>query len=394
MVNTAIKANNREWGDEALERFKALLEGIPFVSDVRIKRVERPSSHDTRLPSGEITVREAIEAMETAALPSFHDAVVHLRIGNKTWSLLVAIKADASPRALRMGVMLMDRDRLQANADYAVLLGRYVSPQSAEICRQHGTGYADLAGNCHLSFGQVYIEREGHPNPFVAKREQRSLFMPKSERILRALLDPQHVGDHWTFRELAAQAEPGVSLGYVHKVTQRLLDQEFLRETALGLRLNQPMKLLEEWGRQYRQKRNRWHRMFSLQSPPKLKEGLVRWSRKSGVSFAFSSFTAAEHLAPHVRQPRLYFYLQSGPADLPSELEIKLVDSGENVIVMEPYDGGVFYGVANRKPNDPPVSGPIQTYLDVITSGGRGEEAAEAILEQVLKPVWKKDRLL
>jgi hypothetical protein len=32
----------------------------------------------------------------------------------------------------------------------------------------------------------------------------------------------------------------------------------------------------------------------------------------------------------------------------------------------------------------------VQTYVDLYLCGGRGEEAAEALLEQRLKPEWKR----
>jgi len=35
----------------------------------------------------------------------------------------------------------------------------------------------------------------------------------------------------------------------------------------------------------------------------------------------------------------------------------------------------------------------VQTYVDVWHCGGRGEEAAEALLEQRLKPEWKRKGL-
>ncbi len=44
-----------------------------------------------------------------------------------------------------------------------------------------------------------------------------------------------------------------------------------------------------------------------------------------------------------------------------------------------------------------PVSGstnPVQNYVDLSHCGGRGEEAAGAILEQMLKPEWSQHKLL
>ena len=37
---------------------------------------------------------------------------------------------------------------------------------------------------------------------------------------------------------------------------------------------------------------------------------------------------------------------------------------------------------------------PVQTYVDLFHCGGRGEEAAEALLEQNLKRAWKARGLL
>jgi hypothetical protein len=64
----------------------------------------------------------------------------------------------------------------------------YISPVSAEICRKEGVGYLDLAGNCRLSFENVFIRREGIHNPFAVKRDLRSLYAAKSARVLRVLL--------------------------------------------------------------------------------------------------------------------------------------------------------------------------------------------------------------
>jgi hypothetical protein len=54
---------------------------------------------------------------------------------------------------------------------------------------------------------------------------------------------------------------------------------------------------------------------------------------------------------------------------------------------MIPDDSGVFYRVETGV-NRPSCTNAVQTYADLASSGGRGEEAAEAILQQRLKPAW------
>lgn len=72
-------------------------------------------------------------------------------------------------------------------------------------------------------------------------------------------------------------------------------------------------------------------------------------------------------------------------------VEAKQAESGENLVVSIPGDDGVFYLPDNGRENDPRLgcTNAVQTYVDVWHSGSRGQEAAEALLEQRLKPEWK-----
>jgi hypothetical protein len=67
--------------------------------------------------------------------------------------------------------------------------------------------------------------------------------------------------------------------------------------------------------------------------------------------------------------------------------EATRVDSGENLVVLIPDDVGVFYRTepgSHRLAN----TNAMQTYLDLTYAGGRGEEAAAALLRQRLEPAW------
>ena len=56
-------------------------------------------------------------------------------------------------------------------------------------------------------------------------------------------------------------------------------------------------------------------------------------------------------------------------------------------------DNGVFY-LSEDRTDRLPCTNPVQTYVDLFHCKGRGEEAAEALLEQNLKPAWKVKGLL
>ncbi len=69
------------------------------------------------------------------------------------------------------------------------------------------------------------------------------------------------------------------------------------------------------------------------------------------------------------------------------------MDSGENLVVLIPDDPGVFY--LQESDGDRLVcTNPVQTYVDLWHCGGRGKEAAQALLEQKLKPEWKLRHVL
>jgi hypothetical protein len=79
-------------------------------------------------------------------------------------------------------------------------------------------------------------------------------------------------------------------------------------------------------------------------------------------------------------------YVEDEIDELAENLEIKLVDSGANVMLLKPYDEGVFYGVETK--DGSVIVSPIQIYLDLCGIRGRGEEAAEALLDRVIRKTW------
>jgi hypothetical protein len=106
---------------------------------------------------------------------------------------------------------------------------------------------------------------------------------------------------------------------------------------------------------------------------------------------AYAAFSAADFQAPHVRQPKTWLYVSSHLLEkFPAKLGVRPVESGENLVVLVPSDPGVFYTPEVSANEDRlPCTNAVQTYVDLWHCGGRGQEAAEAVLEQAIKPVWR-----
>jgi hypothetical protein len=314
--------------------------------------------------------------------------------------LVVECKRELRPSAF---YALAQRERLFSTRApvVPVLAMPFISSRLSDLCIQHGWSWFDLAGNCHINVpNAIYLERLGHEPIRGQSRPKANLSTPEAARVIRALL-AENVGSRWTQRYLAFHIGeskiPEPSLGLVNKVVQHLRDEAFIEVLPDGgFRLLDPIKLLFAWRDAYRFDRHERRGYFTLLQGKQLRDALARLHLDAGGFAAYAAFSAAELQAPHVRQPKTWIYVSGKYIKRFEErLQAKQVESGDNVMVLIPDDPGVFYlGDAGRVGDQQMAStNPVQTYIDLFNCGGRGQEAAEALLEQRLKPVWKSHKL-
>ena len=281
-------------------------------------------------------------------------------------------------------------------ASARVLAVPRVSPRMAALLRQHAWSWFDLAGNCRLEIpGILLIERSGREFAKPAPRTGANLSTPEASRVVRALLAPQNAGKRWTQREIVhhftdlVPPVPPPSLALVNKVVQHLRDQAFIESLPnRGFRVSDFDGLLQTWRQEYRFDRHVRRPYFTLLQGKALQEKLRSLDPDASGRLAYAAFSAADIQAPTVRQPRTWLYVSPGfEQEFASALDAKVVDSGENVVALLADDGGVFYRL-DASANRAPCTNTVQTYVDLAKAGGRGEEAAEAILNQRLKPAW------
>ncbi len=276
-----------------------------------------------------------------------------------------------------------------------VLALPWVSPRLAELCAEHAWNWFDLAGNYSLDVpGLLRLQHLGNPPVHERPQPAANLGTPAAGRVVRVLLVPEHAGKRWTQREIREHSQPGVSLGLVNKVVRHLLDEALIEAGQDGgFKLSEPLKLLFAWRDAYRFERHEQRAYFTLLQGRKLTDALAGLGPQAGGCAAYAAFSAAEFQAPHVRQPKTWIYVREEAVQLFEKLaEAKRVDSGENIVALIPDDKGVFYlGDGDATHNDRlGCTNPVQTYVDLCHCGGRGEEAAEALLDQLLKPEWRK----
>ena len=381
IVNMPISVNNRELKGAALERalaqkLRELLAGVAWLKgwEVEIDPAEYRTDCDIKA---------------TLPLPN----------GGKA-ELWVICKSNPRPHQIaydRTQDFPSAHNKRQSRV--WVLAAPFISPRMAQLCQELKWGWFDLAGNCHLSVPDAFqLERTGQPPVHRVPKAGANLSTPEAARIVRALLATENGGRKWTQRDLQAHARPNVSLGLVNKVVRHLHDQAFIEDLPDGgFKLRAPVELLTAWRDAYRFDRHQRRSYFTLLQGRALQEALWKLESLTGGHAAYAAFSAADFQAPHVRQPKTWLYVASDWENKFREVAVaKLVDSGENLIVLIPEENGVFYlqegGVMGQKRLS--CTNPVQTYVDLFHCGGRGEEAAEALLEQNLKRAWKQRGLL
>lgn len=314
------------------------------------------------------------------------DILARINVSGQRYSIVCEVKSSGQPRHVRTGLLqLRNYVAHHAPGSLPVFIAPYLSAEARALCRDEKVGFLDLEGNARLVFDGVFIERLVPSKPAAALRELKSLFKPKSARILRVLLrNPDRA---WRVAELAGTAQ--VSLGHVSNVRSALIDNEWAKLSEGGFVLSKPDDLLDAWREAYESPAE-WREGFYTTLHGRSFDEAARHAlgRKSGSGqIAFASFSAAQWLAPYGRIATHYFYVESDAIDrLKRDLKLASAQKGENVVVMVPKDSGLFLDIVEAAPGAVCTS-PVQTYLDLAQAGERGREAADHLRREKLS--WK-----
>lgn len=333
---------------------------------------------------------QGIEGKNTAGAEIHrHDLIAKVRVGNEAWKIVVEYKRQGQRRHVREAVLQVSDylSRMPSANNYGLIIAPFISEQSAQICREWGIGFVDLAGNCSLSFDHVFIETRSADNPFRVRKTLHSLFTPKAARVVRILLGPPL--RTWKVADL--QKAAGVSLGLVSNVRKLLLDHEWASAADAGLLITEPEKVLRAWAKAYKPRSHRKHSFYTPLHGVQL-ENAMRLSMTDGGGrhAVLASFSAARWLAPYARQGTHYFYADPiGQQLIKERMKLEPVAKGENVAIQEPNEDDVFIGKVEST-DGIWCTGPVQTWLDLNVSGERGIEAAEHLFQNKLLPAWRE----
>jgi len=266
-----------------------------------------------------------------------------------------------------------------------LVIAPYLSKSTRERLAEAGISYLDLTGNARIELARpgLYVATNGADRSPSEPRGLRTLRGPKVGRVIRTLVDQR---DPAGVRGIAARSK--VDAGYVSRVLS-LLDREALvaRDSRGKILRVDWVGLLRRWaeespfperGRQFRCLDPRGSSGL-LRRLSVLDNGAVRLGDTGTANeYAVTGSFVANRYAP-VAESRLMTVYVSDAVRAMHVLDLRAVETGTNVLLVEPDDAGVFIGATFA--DSVRHVALSQAVVDLLGSPGRGPSEGEALIE-------------
>jgi hypothetical protein len=285
------------------------------------------------------------------------------------------------PRIIEQAISQLKLLTNNMENSYPIVASSFLSEKSREICKQLNVGYIDLLGNIYINLPYLHIDKQSKETITIEKKKQKQLFSPIATRIIRTLLlEPDN---EWTIKSLSEKTQ--VSLGYTHRVVERLTDDLFIeRNKNYKLTLKDKSRLLDTWRELYKFENNTIRSFYTFEkNKDTLFKKIEELANSIESQYAFTLHSGASFVAPFVRFTDFHMYVESNLDQWIKKLDLRPVESGANIYLIEPYDEGVFQGLQTI--NGKKIVSNIQLYLDLYNYPKRGREQADFLRERKIK---------
>lgn len=338
--------------------------------------IDRFVSELPRLLEGLEIVKTKVQPRARGGVQS--DLLIDVRLGRQSKILVVKVKTLGEPRFAAQAITQLSQSVQSVSNGYPVFAARYVGETTRQLCRTAGVGYIDLLGNIYLRFGGVLIDRLAQGSFEAERRGLKQLFAPKATRVIRTLLlDPKRPA---RITDLARECS--MSPAGVYWVVRLLEDKGFVeRDSSKRVVLVKPKELLNAWASSWSMDKNATTSYFSFERTPEaLMKRVVSVSKRKKLSYAFTLMAGASFVAPFVRFQDVWLYFDGEEDAWTEALDLKPVDGGGNIVLVRPYDQGVFTGLQVVEGVN--VVSNVQLYVDLYNYPARGREQAGFLRER------------
>lgn len=262
-----------------------------------------------------------------------------------------------------------------------VLAVPFMGEVGRRICAELGLGWIDLSGNADIRASTLRILIDGRPNQYVQLGRPATPFAPKSSRIARHLL--ANPNKSFTQRELATATD--LDRGQVSRLVARLGEERLIKTVAKRVALGDRRGMLEAWRADYDFGRHGILRGHMLgRTGEEVIRRLARELDAKGKPYGFTGLAAAWALT-HVASFRLVTVYVDALPDMRWQRTIDFMEQpmGTNVWFVQPEDDRILRSI--RHADGIACVQPEQVWLDLKTHPERAPEAADALLERIIK---------
>ncbi|MEE8400609.1 MAG: type IV toxin-antitoxin system AbiEi family antitoxin, partial [Candidatus Hydrothermarchaeaceae archaeon] len=157
--------------------------------------------------------------------------------------------------------------------------------------------------------------------------------------------------------------------------------QDYRIKEKKAVKIKDPGRLLDNWSGVYDFSTNKMHSFYSyVKEPVKMMKKIGDASENIGAEYAMTMHAGASLVAPFVRFTDVHFYIRGRVERWVKELDLRPVEFGGTIHLIEPSDSGIFYRTQNIE--DIVTVSNIQLYLDLYNYPARGREQAEFLRKE------------
>ena len=338
-----------------------------------------------------------VDAHEPAMQPAARgdrviDAEIEFTAGGRRYLLFIEVKKSVYPRDAQQVLWQLDRYIAAGSSDrkrqvVPLLAAESISPGAKDLLKSENCGFFDTGGSLFIPARGAYVLIE-KPPPKTLQKSVRGLFKGKRSQVLHALLIRHE--EWFGVKDIAEIAE--VSPATASETLSALERFEWLTVRGQGpskkRRLTDPGALLDGWQNQtLAATRKQPHRRFYISSsgPDAIAHRFSDICEQLGLNYALTAQSAAQAYAPFlttVSRVTCRLAYSSRVSELYAELEAKPVNEGANLDVIETGSQGEF--LFKERVGQLWLASPVQVYLDLLRSGGRGNEMAEHLRQETV----------
>jgi len=295
-----------------------------------------------------------------------------------TGRLIVEVKRRMSPRQAAEAVAGLRGVAGRKRAKGVLLVSDYLSEFSRKRLRTGGVNYLDLTGNSWIALDRpgLLIDTQGSDqDPSPPRRGIRSLKGPKAARIVRGLCDRRPpIG----VRELARLTKSNP--GYVSRVIDFLVSEDLVQRDRDGqVTGTNWQELILRWSKDYSlTKANRAVPCLAARGLNVVIDRLPVYEKPYALTGS-----VAVPMEASIASSRLLACYVDNPQQAAGILDLRLAETGANVLLLEPFDRVVY---DRTRTEDGLVKVALsQCAVDLLTGAGRGPSEADALLAWMAK---------